>query len=154
MCLLWNQCANCWWILACYFVTNKFSRLHLPNAAEETPQLILAHILRQIVDDEVCFGIFRLIGHVIFVTVRHVIDFLEIIKTSLLGLYIFANKNLIRQNWILPQTHYALILHENVLLAVDTWPYLHMYRASILGLDLAENVFNYSWQAIEWQTRN
>lgn len=39
--------------VTCYFVSDELSRFHLADAAEEAAQLVLAHALRQVVDDQV-----------------------------------------------------------------------------------------------------
>lgn len=62
--------------LTSHFVPNKFGRLHLTDAAEQTAQLILRHVLRQVIDYEVCFSIFWLISQVALKTVRDVISVL------------------------------------------------------------------------------
>ena len=61
------------WI-TCHFIPDEFGRLHLPDAAEQAPQLILAHVLRQVIHNKVGFCIFVFISQVVFITV--VIDFL------------------------------------------------------------------------------
>lgn len=55
--------------ITCHFIADEFGRLHLADAAEETPQLILGHTLGQVIDDEVGFGIFGLIFHVVIITI-------------------------------------------------------------------------------------
>ena len=82
---MWNQLENLkkkiWaltlasviWI-TCHFIPDEFGRLHLTDAAEETPQLVLTHVLRQVIHYKVGFCIFVFISHVVFITV--VIDFL------------------------------------------------------------------------------
>lgn len=35
----------------CYFISNEFCRLDFPDTAEQTPQLILGHVLREVVDN-------------------------------------------------------------------------------------------------------
>lgn len=55
--------------ITCHFIADEFGRLHLADAAEETPQLVLAHVLGQVIDDKVGFGIFRLVCHVFVVIV-------------------------------------------------------------------------------------
>lgn len=39
--------------VTCYFVSDELCRLHLAHAAEEAAQFILAHALRQVVDNQV-----------------------------------------------------------------------------------------------------
>lgn len=43
--------------VTCYFVSDELGRLHLAHAAEEAAQLVLAHALRQVVDDQVGPGL-------------------------------------------------------------------------------------------------
>lgn len=63
----------------CHFVANQLGRLHLPDAAEEAPQLVLRHALRQVVNYQVGLGVFPLVpSQVVFVTVRHFIHVLQV----------------------------------------------------------------------------
>lgn len=63
-------------ILTSHFVPNKFGRLHLTDAAKQTAQLILRHVLWQVIDYQVCFSIFWLVSQVAFKTVRDVVGVL------------------------------------------------------------------------------
>lgn len=61
----------------CDFVSDQLCGLHLPDAAEEAPQLLLRHVLRQVVHDQVGLCVFALVPrHVVFITVGHVIHHL------------------------------------------------------------------------------
>ena len=44
-------------LITCYFVSNKFTRLNLPDATKQTLELFLSHVLRQIVDYQVGFTV-------------------------------------------------------------------------------------------------
>lgn len=60
------------------FVPDQFGGLHLSDAAEEAPQLLLRHALRQVVYDQVGLGILIPIpSHVLFITIRHVKHLLQ-----------------------------------------------------------------------------
>lgn len=62
----------------CDFVSDQLCGLHLPDAAEEAPQLLLRHVLRQVVHDQVGLCVFGLSPcHVVFITVWHVIHLLQ-----------------------------------------------------------------------------
>lgn len=41
----------------CDFVSHEFAGLDLSNAAEQTLQLLLSHVLREIVDDQIGFTV-------------------------------------------------------------------------------------------------
>lgn len=63
----------------CHFVADQLGRLHLPDAAEEAPQLVLCHALRQVVNYQVGLGVFTIVpSHVVFIAVRHFIHVLQV----------------------------------------------------------------------------
>lgn len=67
----------------CDFVSDQLGRLHLSDAAEEAPQLVLRHALRQVVHYQVGLGVLPLVpSHVVFITVRHVIHLLQVSQVS------------------------------------------------------------------------
>lgn len=63
----------------CNFVSDQLGRFHLSDAAEEAPQLVLRHALRQVVHYQVGLGVLRFLpSHVVLITVRHVVNLLQV----------------------------------------------------------------------------
>lgn len=45
------------------FVSHKFARLDLSNAAEQTLELFLRHVLREVVHNQIGFTVLGVVGH-------------------------------------------------------------------------------------------